>query len=281
MMTDPKDASDPRGRVLVIAGSDSGGGAGIQADIKAITAMGGFAMTAVTAITVQDTLAVHSVWPVPVDAVIGQIRVTLADLGADVIKTGMLGDRALVEAIAEELDARAAGAMPRVIDPVMVSSSGDRLLPNSAIDTIRTLLVPHAALVTPNAWEAEILTRKSVDSVDGQRRAAERLLEAGARGALVKGAHVEGDVIVDVLQTVDGEWLFEGPRIDTKNTHGTGCTLAASIAARIAQGALLPQAVEEAREYLIEAIRRSPGFGAGHGAVDHAWPLRGAAGQVG
>ena len=262
-----------RGRVLVIAGSDSGGGAGIQADIKAITAMGGFAMTAVTAITVQDTTAVHSVWPVPVESVIGQIRVTLDDLGADAIKTGMLGERGLVEAIAEALDARA-GGIARVIDPVMVSSSGDRLLPESAIDTIRALLVPHAQLVTPNAWEAEILTRKPVETVDGQRRAAERLLEAGARGALVKGAHVDGDVIVDVLQTVDGEWLFEGPRLATRSTHGTGCTLASSTAALIAQGHAVPQAVEMARAYLVEAIARSPGFGAGHSAVDHAWPLR-------
>ena len=263
----------PQGRVLVIAGSDSGGGAGLQADIKAITAMGGFAMTAVTAVTVQDTLAVHGVWPVPVEAVVGQIRVTLADLGADVIKTGMLGERALVEAIAGAIDEHA-GDLPRVIDPVMVSSSGDRLLPEAAIDTIRALLIPQALLVTPNAWEAEILTNRPVESVDGQRRAAEWLLKAGALGALVKGAHVSGDVIVDVLQTHDGEWLLEGPRIDTRNTHGTGCTLASASAALIAQGLETCDAVRQARDYLLEAIRRSPGFGAGHGGVDHAWPLR-------
>ncbi|NBC21391.1 MAG: bifunctional hydroxymethylpyrimidine kinase/phosphomethylpyrimidine kinase [Alphaproteobacteria bacterium] len=272
-MTDKASPPDPRGRVLVIAGSDSGGGAGIQADIKAITAMGGFAMTAVTAITVQDTTAVHSVWPVPVEAVTGQIAVTLSDLGADSIKTGMLGERALVEAIAETLDAGATG-IPRVIDPVMVSSRGDRLLPESAIDTIRALLIPQAQLVTPNAWEAQILTGNPVETVDDQRRAAEQLLEAGARGALVKGAHVAGDVIVDVLQTPDGEWLFEGPRIATQSTHGTGCTLASSTAALIAQGRTVPDAAGAARDYLVEAISRSPGFGAGHGAVDHAWPLR-------
>ncbi len=259
-----------RGRVFVIAGSDSGGGAGLQADIKAVMANGGFAMTAVTAVTAQNTLGVHGVWPVPVEAVVRQIEVTLSDIGADTIKTGMLGSKALVEAVAETLD-EIARAIPRVIDPVMVASSGDRLLSEDAISAIRALLVPDADLVTPNSHEAEILTGKAVETLDGQRRAAESLLKAGARGALVKGGHVPGDVIHDVLQTHTGEWIFESPRIETRSTHGTGCTLASSTATRLALGATLPDAVDGARDYLHRAIAEARGFGAGHGPVHHGW----------
>ena len=259
-----------RGRVLIIAGSDSGGGAGIQADIKSVTALGGYAMTAVTAITVQDTTGVHGVWPVPLEAVLGQIDVTLADIGADAIKTGMLGTKALVVSIAERLADRADG-VPRIIDPVMVATSGDRLLEPDAVDAIRVDLVPGAALVTPNAPEAEILTGTAVETVDGQRRAAEKLLEAGAVGALVKGGHVGEAVITDVLQTHHGEWLIERPRVETRATHGTGCTLASSIAARIAQGDGMAEAVERARDYLQEAIVQAKPLGRGHGPVNHGW----------
>jgi hydroxymethylpyrimidine/phosphomethylpyrimidine kinase len=262
----------PEGRVLIIAGSDSGGGAGIQADIKTVSMLRGYAMTAVTAITVQDTKGVHGVWPVPIEAVLGQIRVTLADIGADVIKTGMLGSAVLVEAIAECL-AEAALMVPRVIDPVMVATSGDRLVDSKAIEAIRSELIPRARLVTPNAPEAEVLTGKAVETVDGQRRAAERLLELGAHGALVKGGHMGGNKITDVLQTTTGEWIFEGPRIDTMSTHGTGCTLASAIAAHLAKGASVPQAVELGREYLIGAIRSARGLGKGHGPVNHGWVL--------
>ncbi|MEO1101453.1 MAG: bifunctional hydroxymethylpyrimidine kinase/phosphomethylpyrimidine kinase [Pseudomonadota bacterium] len=264
--------SDLRGRVLVIAGSDSGGGAGIQADIKTITALGGYAMTAVTAITVQDTTGVHGVWPVPLDAVLGQIDVTLADIGADAIKTGMLGSAALVEAIAERLSDRAPETA-RIIDPVMVATSGDRLVDEKAVQAIRSDLVPRAVLVTPNAPEAEVLTGKAVETVDGQRRAAERLLELGAMGALVKGGHVGGDTITDVLQTTHGEWLFDGSRIQTDSTHGTGCTLASACAALIAQGKMVPDSVEGARDYLRGAIETAPGFGRGHGPVNHSWVM--------
>ena len=162
-------------RILIIAGSDSGGGAGIQADLKAVTMLGGFAMTAVTAITVQDTTGVHGVWPVPLDAVTGQMRVTLADIGADAIKTGMLGSAALVEAVAECLSEHAQ-MIPRVIDPVMISTSGHRLVDVKGVEAIRSELVANARLVTPNAPEAEVLTGKAVETVDGQRRAAEQLL---------------------------------------------------------------------------------------------------------
>lgn len=267
------DKEGPHGRVLIIAGSDSGGGAGIQADIKAVTMMGGFAMTAVTAITVQDTTGVHGVWPVPVEAVTGQMQVTLSDIGADAIKTGMLGSAPLVEAVAEMLSERAFG-IPRIIDPVMIATSGHKLVDDKAVGAIRSELLPYARLVTPNAPEAEVLTGKAVETIDGQRRAAERLLEMGANGALVKGGHIPGKIIHDVLQTQTGEWIFEGPRIDTDSTHGTGCTLASAIAGLLAQGVSLPEAIGRAREYLVGAIRNAKGFGKGHGPVDHGWTLR-------
>ena len=265
--------SEPKGRVLIIAGSDSGGGAGIQADIKAVTSLGGYAMTAVTAITAQNTMGVFDVWPVPIDSVIAQIDVTLADIGADIVKAGMLGSADLVEAVAERLSEKP-GGIPLVCDPVMVATSGDRLVEDKAVGAIRSLMVPGARLVTPNAHEAEILTGKAVDTVDGQRRAAEALLELGANGALVKGGHVGGERITDVLQTSTGEWLYEGERLETTSTHGTGCTLASAISAELALGSSLPRAVEKARAYLHGAIEHAPGLGGGHGPLDHAWMMR-------
>lgn len=267
-----KTETELQGRVLVIAGSDSGGGAGIQADIKAVMALGGYAMTAVTAITVQDTTGVHDVHAVPVNTVTAQMRACLKDIGADTIKTGMLGSAELVEAVAETLDDHAREA-PRIIDPVMVATSGDRLIDRRAVETISALLLPGAALVTPNAPEAEILTGKSVDGVNGQRRAAEALLKRGARGALVKGGHIPGRVITDVLQTEHGEWIFESARVETSSTHGTGCTLASAVASRLSQGDAMHEAVEAARDYLHTAIERAKGFGHGHGPVHHGWPL--------
>ncbi|RIJ31642.1 bifunctional hydroxymethylpyrimidine kinase/phosphomethylpyrimidine kinase [Henriciella algicola] len=266
------ESENKSGRVLVIAGSDSGGGAGIQADIKAIMAMGGYAMTAVTAITVQDTTGVQDVHPIPVSTVISQMKVCLADIGADAIKTGMLGYAELVEQAAETLDEQARDT-PRIIDPVMVATSGDRLVDRRAVESIASLLVPGAALVTPNAPEAEILTGKSVDGVNGQRRAAEALLKRGAQGALVKGGHIPGNPVIDVLQTIHGEWIFESARINTTSTHGTGCTLASAISARIALGDDTQDAVEAARDYLHRAIAVAKGFGNGHGPVHHGWPM--------
>jgi hydroxymethylpyrimidine/phosphomethylpyrimidine kinase len=201
------------------------------------------------------------------------MEAVLSDLGADALKTGMLGDKLLVETLAQAF-ADLAPAIPRVIDPVMVATSGDSLLPRDAVDAVRQLMIPGAAVVTPNAPEAEILTGKAVETIDGQRRAAEKLLTMGAKAALVKGGHVAGDVIVDVLATEDGEHFFEGERIQTKATHGTGCTLASGVAAGIARGLSLQNAVALSRAYLIEAIRRAPGFGKGNGPVDHGWPSR-------
>ena len=231
-----------KGRVLIIAGSDSGGGAGVQADIKTVTALGGYAATAITALTIQNTLGVSGVIATPPKAVRAQMEAVLKDIGADVLKTGMLGDKLLVETLAEAFE-DLAPSIPRVVDPVMVATSGDSLLPKDAIDVGRRLMIPQAALVTPNAPEAEVLTGKAVDGVNGQRRAAERLLEMGAKAALVKGGHVPGDVIVDVLATQDGEHFFDGPRIHTEATHGTGCTLASGIAAGLARGLKLTDAV--------------------------------------
>jgi hydroxymethylpyrimidine/phosphomethylpyrimidine kinase len=209
---------------------------------------------------------------VPIEGVLGQMQVTLADIGADAIKTGMLSSAPLVEAVAEMLSARAQ-LVPRVIDPVMVATSGDRLVDAKAVAAIRSELVPNARLVTPNAPEAEVLTGKAVETVSGQRRAAEALLELGANGALVKGGHIGGDVITDVLQTTTGEWIFETRRIETTSTHGTGCTLASAIAALLAQGTSVPDSVEQARDYLLKAIRTAKGFGSGHGPVHHGWAL--------
>ena len=269
-MTSEADA--PKGRVLIIAGSDSGGGAGIQADIKAVTMLGGYAMTAITAITAQDTTGVHGVWPVALEAVHSQMRACLSDISADAIKTGMLGSAELVELVAETLDEQAK-TVPTIIDPVMVATSGDRLVDQRAVSAIASLLISGAELVTPNAPEAEVLTGKAVDGVNGQRRAAEALLEQGAKAALVKGGHIPGSPIIDVLQNQQGEWIFEGERIETASTHGTGCTLASATAALIAQGLSLPKAVEKAREYLFGAIKNAPGLGKGHGPVAHNWLL--------
>jgi len=261
-----------RGRVLIIAGSDSGGGAGVQADIKTVTALGGYAATAITAITVQNTVGVTGVHPVPLDIIEAQARAVLDDIGADAIKTGMLGDVATVELVARLLDG--ATGIPAVIDPVMVAKGGASLLETRAVEAVKTLLVPRAALLTPNAPEAEALTGLAVTTHDGQRRAGEALLALGARVVLMKGGHVAGERVVDILMTADGETLFEGERIDTRHTHGTGCTLASACATGLAQGLPLTAAVARAWAYVHEAMLRAPGFGAGHGPLDHAWPMR-------
>lgn len=261
------------GRVLIIAGSDSGGGAGIQADIKTVTALGGYAMTAVTAITVQDTLGVHGVHAIPLDIVASQMRVVLQDIGADVLKTGMLATAATVETVARAIDEFAPGVLV-VVDPVMIAKGGHALLEPDAIDTVRALMLPRAALVTPNAPEAEALTGMKVTDVESQTRAGEKLLALGAKAALVKGGHIDGAILRDVLVSGDGVTVLESPRIETRATHGTGCTLASAIAAKLAQGESLAAAVRGGREYLLEAIRRAPGFGAGHGPLDHAWTTR-------
>src|ERR1700678_2178151 len=260
------------GRVLIIAGSDSGGGAGIQADIKTVTALGGYAATAVTAITVQNTLGVSAVHALPPDLVEAQAHAVLDDIGADAFKIGMLGDVGIVEAVARIL----AGAphTPAVVDPVMLAKGGAALLETRAGAALCELLVPRARLLPPNAPEAAALTGLEVDTTDDLRRAGEALLALGAAAVLMKGGHIAGPTVTDVLMTPAGETTFEGPRIDTRHTHGTGCTLASACATGLAQGLALEQAVARAWAYTAEAIRRAPGFGGGHGPLDHAWPFR-------
>jgi hydroxymethylpyrimidine/phosphomethylpyrimidine kinase len=264
--------SKAHGRVLIIAGSDSGGGAGVQADIKTVTMLGGHAATAITAITVQNTLGVSDIARLPIDLVLAQARAVLEDIGADAIKTGMIGGRKMVEAVAELLDS--AGGIPVVVDPVMIAKGGQPLLSDKALGAVLNLLVPRAALLTPNAPEAEALTGIKVEDLDGQRRAGEALLALGARAVLVKGGHIPGAQVIDLLLTASGETLLEGPRLDTRHTHGTGCTLASACAAGLAQGMTLQAAVARAWAYTAEAIRRAPGLGSGSGPLDHGWPLR-------
>ncbi len=264
-----------KGRVLIVAGSDSGGGAGIQADIKTVTALGGYAMTAITAVTVQNTIGVTNVHAVPPEIVREQIEAVIGDLGADVWKLGMLGSAAHVRTVLEAWQAVGADT-PVVLDPVMIAKGGAALLEEDAIAIIRDQLMPVAVLVTPNAPEAEALTGVDVRGLDGQIDAAEILVEQlGAYAALVKGGHIEGDTIRDVLLTREGYRVFESERIDTRATHGTGCTLASAIAAHMGQGAAIEAAVEKARAYLMEAIRQAPGIGQGHQPLGHGWPLRG------
>ena len=258
-----------RGRVLVVAGSDSGGGAGIQADIKAITVLGGFAMTAVTALTAQNTLGVHGVHPVPLDFVQLQIACVLDDIGADAIKTGMLGDAATIATVVAALSARAAG-VPWVVDPVMVAKGGHSLLATEAVAYLRERLVPRAAVLTPNIPEAEALCGHPIQDAAAMREAAVALRGLGATAVLLKGGHLAGDALVDVLATADGITEFHGERIATRHTHGTGCTLASAIAAGLAQGMTLHDAVARARGYVLAAIRGAPGFGAGHGPLNHS-----------
>jgi hydroxymethylpyrimidine/phosphomethylpyrimidine kinase len=262
------------GRVLIIAGSDSGGGAGIQADIKTVTALGGYAATAITAITVQNTLGVSDAWPAPPDLVAAQANAVLDDIGADVIKTGMLGEAELVERVAELLDR---AQRPAVIDPVMVAKGGAHLLADEALAPLKALLVPRAALLTPNAPEAEALTGLAIQTTDDLRRAGEALLAAGAGAVLMKGGHVSGPRVVDLLMTPYGETLFEGERIETRHTHGTGCTLASACAVSLAQRMSLEAACARAWDYVHRAILGAPGFGKGQGPLDHGWPLRGKA----
>jgi hydroxymethylpyrimidine/phosphomethylpyrimidine kinase len=259
------------GRVLIIAGSDSGGGAGVQADIKTVTALGGYAATAITAITVQNTLGVSATYPLPPEVIAAQARAVLDDIGADVIKTGMLGDAEVVEIVAQLLDS---AGLPAVIDPVMVAKGGARLLADDAVAPVKSLLIRRAALLTPNAPEAETLTGVSVETTDDLRRAGEVLLGLGAGAVLMKGGHIPGDRVVDVLMTPYGETVFEGERIDTRHTHGTGCTLASACAVGLAQRLSLEVAAARAWDYLHRAMLHAPGLGRGHGPLDHGWPLR-------
>jgi hydroxymethylpyrimidine/phosphomethylpyrimidine kinase len=257
-------------RVLTVAGSDSGGGAGIQADLKTMLALGVHGMSVVTAVTAQDSTGVHGYWELPPEAVDAQLAAVLDDIGADAVKTGMLASPELVRTTARRL---AGATAPIVVDPVCVSKHGDPLLVPEAVEVVISDLIPLATVLTPNLAEVTELTGLVVDDVAAQRRAADALLGLGAQWVLVKGGHLTGDA-VDLL--TDGEFALElrSPRLDNNHTHGTGCTLASAIASYLALGETVPGAVRAAKEYVTGAIAAGFPLGAGIGPVDHGWRQR-------
>ena len=259
-----------KGRVLIVAGSDSGGGAGIQADIKTVTMLGGYAATAITALTAQNTLGVSGVLPVPAEFVAQQMRAVLEDIGADAIKTGMLLNAGIINALAEVLADYP--AIPLIVDPVMIAKGGASLLDPAALASLRHLF-PRTALLTPNIPEAEALLDRVIASVDDMIAAAGDLLETGAKAVLLKGGHLEGTTVTDILAMHGTITRFDSPRIETRHTHGTGCTLASAIATGLAQRLSLTEAVARARDYVTEAIRTAPRFGSGHGPLNHGHGL--------
>lgn len=258
-----------RGRVLIAAGSDSGGGAGIQADIKAVTALGGYAMTAVTALTAQNTRGVFGVHEVPIPFLRQQLDLLLDDLGTDAIKTGMLHSSAVIDTICDVIEEKAMG-IPLVVDPVMVAKGGHPLLEHEAMGVLKARLILRAHLLTPNIPEAELLTGMTIRDVDDMHHAAEMLLSLGPPAILLKGGHLSSNEVVDLLATENGVREFRSPRINTTSTHGTGCTLSSAIACGLAQGMGIEPAVERARAYVATAIATAPGFGHGHGPLNHA-----------
>ncbi|MFH9071803.1 bifunctional hydroxymethylpyrimidine kinase/phosphomethylpyrimidine kinase [Streptomyces alboflavus] len=254
-------------RVLTVAGSDSGGGAGIQADLKTMLALGTHGMSVVTAVTAQNSLGVQGAWELPVAAVRAQYRSVVDDIGVQAVKTGMLASAELVEAVAELI---AATDAPAVVDPVGVSKHGDALLAASALDSVRTRLLPVATVATPNLDEVAQLTGVEVASEDDMRRAAAAVLGYGPRWALIKGGHLSGDA-VDLLTDGSEEHWLRAPRHDNRHTHGTGCTLASAVAAQLAKGQPVPEAVAAAKEYVTGAIAAGFALGGGIGPVDHGW----------
>ncbi len=256
-------------RILIVAGSDSSGGAGSQADIKTVSALGGYAMTAVTAVTAQDTTQVAAIHPIPPEIIAQQMRMALTDIGAEAIKTGMVGNDAAIDAVGDVLDEVAGSGIPIVVDPVMVAQSGAALLNPDAILTLKRRLLLRADLLTPNIPEAEKLSGTHIRDIDDMKRAAEMLMSSGPGAVLVKGGHAVGERLVDVLADDAGLEVFESERIESRNTHGTGCTLASAIATRLGQGRDLRTAVVEARAYLRAALIAAPDFGSGNGPLWH------------
>jgi hydroxymethylpyrimidine/phosphomethylpyrimidine kinase len=265
----------PPAIALTIAGSDSGGGAGIQADLKTFHQFGVFGTSVITAITAQNTRGVTGYEAVSATLIRAQIDAVASDLRPAAVKSGMLADVAVVETVAEGV--RHHALAPYVLDPVMVATSGDPLLAPEAIGAIRALLFPLATLVTPNLDEASLLVGSAVDDVPTMRAAAEYLVRAcGAQAALVKGGHLRGERTIDVLYAHGAFTVVEHPRIATTSTHGTGCTLSSAITARLAQGATLVQAVRDGLTFVHAALQTAPGLGGGHGPLDHfAAPVRG------
>jgi hydroxymethylpyrimidine/phosphomethylpyrimidine kinase len=259
--------------VLTIAGSDSGGGAGIQADLKTVLTLGAHGASVLTAVTAQNSVGVHGIWPLPAEAVAAQFRAVVDDIGVAAVKVGMLGTAELVGTVAKLL-AGLDPAVPVVVDPVAVSKHGDALLADDALDALRTELLPRATIVTPNLDEARALTGVAAVDVDGMREAAARLLEFGPAWALVKGGHLPSDKAVDLLTNGPDEVTLSALRSGNRHTHGTGCTLASAIATHLARGRTVPEAVRAAKLYVTSAIAHGYPLGAGIGPVDQGWKLR-------
>jgi hydroxymethylpyrimidine/phosphomethylpyrimidine kinase len=255
---------------LTIAGSDSGGGAGIQADLKTFQQFGVFGTSVIVALTAQNTTGVRAVHTVPAEIVEAQLDALAEDLPPDAVKTGMLADAPLVALVAAAIRVRAWS--PYVLDPVMVASSGDPLLDPDAIALVRSELLPLATLVTPNLHEAELLTGGAVRDPAGMERAGQILVALGAGAALIKGGHLEGGTLTDVLVTSSATYRFEHERLDTQATHGTGCTLSAAITAGLARGDDLMRSVSTAVDYVHRAIAAAPGLGRGRGPLHHGVP---------
>lgn len=259
-------------RLLTIAGSDSGGGAGIQADLKTFAAHRVYGMCAITAVTAQNTCRVTAVHEIPPEVVTAQIDAVFDDLGVDAVKIGMLSSAPIVLAVAAALE-RWSGP-PVVLDPVMVAKSGDSLLVADAVTALRERLLPLATVITPNVPELERLVGRSIAG-ESERVAAASELQLLGPAVLAKGGHAPGERVVDLLVAPSGVRRFEHPRLSTASTHGTGCTLSSALAARLGRGEPLENAAEGAIGYLLEAIRNAPGLGQGHGPVDHLWSDRG------
>ena len=256
---------------LTIAGSDSSGGAGIQADLKTFAALGVYGLSAVTAVTAQNSLGIACWDPVSSDLVTAQIEAVAQDPGVAAVKTGVLPTAAVVDAVAAAI---AELELPNlVVDPIVVSTSGTRLVDDEAATAIKTELLKLAEVVTPNVPEAEALSGITIRSVDDMRTAARRIRALGPRAVVVKGGHLPtGNTVTDVVVTRDAEFELTGPRVDTRHTHGTGCTLSAAIAAGLAQGEPLETALRSARRYVENALRHAPGLGRGRGPLGHFWP---------
>ena len=253
-------------RAMTIAGSDSGGGAGVQADLKSFAAMGVYGTSVLTAITAQNTLAVTDVLELPVSLIESQIDAVVSDIGTDAVKTGMLSSAAIIEAVAGKIKEH--GLVNLVVDPVMVAKSGDKLLRDEAIEVLRDLLVPLATLVTPNIPEAEALTGRSISDVDEAREAAVKIVGMGAKAVVVKGGHLAGPAS-DIFYDGEEFRVFTAQRISSTSTHGTGCTFASATAAGLARGMPLRDSVSQAKKYVTEAIRRAYPMGRGHGPLNH------------
>jgi hydroxymethylpyrimidine/phosphomethylpyrimidine kinase len=257
-----------RGRVLAVAGSDSGGGAGVEADIKTATALGAYTATAITALTVQNTRGIERVMPVPADFVAQAMAAVLRDIGADAIKTGMLVSATTVAAVAETIEKLAHG-VPLVVDPVMMSSSGTRLLGEDAIGILKLRLIPRATVITPNIAEAEVLSGQRIADLGAMKEVAAALLKMGPRAVVITGGHLEGSTVSDVVCDAGGVVMLEGPRLSSRSLHGTGCTFASAIAASLAQGMATRRAVERAQRFVRDAIGTAPGLGSGNGPLNH------------